>query len=179
MQLWCDTADLDEIHAWDTHDEIHGFTTNSILLAKAGVSTADLLANLPTKPICIENVYGITNVIPKVMGQPHRGPGNINHTCIFTPEDLYPRYTANDIISVFAGRIMDTGRDPYPTIAAARQTAARVLWASTREVYNIYMADDYGCDIITVPPPILTRYFAERSQSLDQVRARTLAEMGA
>ncbi|WP_251953023.1 transaldolase [Levilactobacillus brevis] len=70
--------------------------------------------------------------------------------------------TTGGIVSVFAGRIADTGVDPLPLMrqaAAICHTKAQVelLWASTREVFNIVQADQTGCDIITVPPKILAK----------------------
>ncbi len=63
------------------------------------------------------------------------------------------------IVSVFAGRIADTGRDPEPVMRAAKQAlrarpACRLLWASPREVLNIFQAEACGCDIITLTPDI-------------------------
>ncbi|MGC2619943.1 MAG: transaldolase family protein, partial [Acidobacteriaceae bacterium] len=66
------------------------------------------------------------------------------------------------IVSVFAGRIADTGVDPVPLMAEAKRMLrnrplARLLWASPRELLNIFQADEAGCDIITVPPEILRK----------------------
>lgn len=67
------------------------------------------------------------------------------------------------VISVFAGRIADTGRDPVPTIQASRALCdaakldAEVLWASTRELINIKQAEAAGAQIITVPPDLLKK----------------------
>ncbi len=66
------------------------------------------------------------------------------------------------VVSVFAGRIADTGRDPVPLMAAAAELVhsvpgAELLWASVRELYNIVQADRAGCDIITVTPDILAK----------------------
>lgn len=66
------------------------------------------------------------------------------------------------IISVFAGRIADTGRDPKPHMAKARHALrnkpqAELLWASPREVLNIFEANDVGCHIITATPEILSK----------------------
>ena len=66
------------------------------------------------------------------------------------------------IISVFAGRVADTGVDPLPLMIAARSASHQVpqtklLWASTRELYNIFQAEGIGADIITVPPGILAK----------------------
>jgi len=65
------------------------------------------------------------------------------------------------IVSVFAGRIADTGRDPAKTIRYAVNltcnTETQVLWASTREVFNIVQADNCGCDIITMTPDLIKK----------------------
>ncbi|MCS7314421.1 MAG: transaldolase [Bryobacterales bacterium] len=66
------------------------------------------------------------------------------------------------VVSVFAGRIADTGRDPVPLMAAAAELAhalpgVELLWASVREVYNIVQAELAGCDIITVTPDVLAK----------------------
>lgn len=66
------------------------------------------------------------------------------------------------IISVFAGRIADTGRDPLPIMSAALATMRdypnqELIWASPREVLNIFQADAIGCHIITVTNDILKK----------------------
>jgi len=65
-------------------------------------------------------------------------------------------------ISVFAGRIADTGRDPVPLMAAAAELVRthpgqELLWASTRELFNIIQADAVGCHIITVTADLLKK----------------------
>ena len=66
------------------------------------------------------------------------------------------------VVSVFAGRIADTGRDPAPMMRAGlalleRQPMAELLWASVREVLNIWQADECGCHIVTVPHDVLAK----------------------
>jgi transaldolase len=66
------------------------------------------------------------------------------------------------IISVFAGRIADTGRDPIPLMRAALQVMApypglELLWASPREILNVRQADDIGVHIITVTSDLLAK----------------------
>ena len=66
------------------------------------------------------------------------------------------------IISIFAGRAGDTGRDPLPEFKKSIQLAKRyknvkVLWASVREPYNYLQAKQLGCHIITVPPAIIEK----------------------
>ncbi len=65
-------------------------------------------------------------------------------------------------ISVFAGRIADTGRDPVPEIAAALEIIAatpqlELIWASPREVFDIVRANDVGCHVITVTYDLLRK----------------------
>jgi transaldolase len=64
------------------------------------------------------------------------------------------------VVSVFAGRIADTGVDPVGIMVKSKQILAglpqaELLWASVREVLNIYQANDCGTDIVTVPHDIL------------------------
>jgi transaldolase len=66
------------------------------------------------------------------------------------------------IISVFAGRVADTGRDPMPLMAAAVELLKlypnqELIWASPRELLNIFQADDVGCHIITVTNDVLKK----------------------
>jgi transaldolase len=66
------------------------------------------------------------------------------------------------VVSVFAGRIADTGRDPMPIMRENRALLAglpkaELLWASVREVLNIFQAEDCGCQIVTVPHDILAK----------------------
>jgi len=65
-------------------------------------------------------------------------------------------------VSVFAGRIADTGRDPVPMMAAAVEMlkvapSAELIWASPRELLNIFQAEDVGCHVITVTNDILKK----------------------
>jgi transaldolase len=66
------------------------------------------------------------------------------------------------VVSVFAGRVADTGVDPMPLMKESLKLisalpAAELLWASVREVLNIFQAADCGCHIVTVPHDILAK----------------------
>ena len=66
------------------------------------------------------------------------------------------------IISVFAGRIADTGRDPVPLMAECveilrERPEIELIWASPRELLNVFQADAIGCHIITVTPDVLKK----------------------
>lgn len=91
----------------------------------------------------------------------------LNITAILTKEQVIETVDAfqegtDNIVSVFAGRIADTGVDPEPLMADSvkicqSKAGTKLLWASTRELYNIVQADKLGVDIITVPPEILAK----------------------
>jgi transaldolase len=91
----------------------------------------------------------------------------LNVTAILTLEQVERVVEALEpetwaIVSVFAGRIADTGVDPIPLMAEAKRIlrwrpSAQLLWASPRELLNVFQAEDTGCDIITVAPEILRR----------------------
>ncbi|MBE34308.1 MAG: transaldolase [Opitutaceae bacterium] len=83
------------------------------------------------------------------------------------------------VVSVFAGRIADTGVDPVPMMQAsiallAEQPNAELLWASVREVLNILQADACGCAIVTVPHDILSKASRMLGQDLTELSLDTV-----
>lgn len=92
---------------------------------------------------------------------------NLNITAVFTinqvknlKKNLNPK--SKSIISIFAGRIADTGRNPANIIKQSIKMFSKnknieILWASTRELYNIFEANNLKCQIITVTPDILKK----------------------
>jgi transaldolase len=92
----------------------------------------------------------------------------INVTALCTLEQVRQtaralRGGAPSVISVFAGRVADTGRDPVPlmrealAVCRAEDPRIELLWASPREVLNIVQAAEVGCDIITVTNDLLKK----------------------
>lgn len=91
----------------------------------------------------------------------------INATALLALEQV--RYVAKALkggapsyISVFAGRVADTGRDPVPLMKSALEIMApeptcELVWASPRELLNIFQADEIGCHIITVTSDVLKK----------------------
>jgi len=82
------------------------------------------------------------------------------------------------IISIFAGRAGDAGKDPVPEIKKSIQLAKRyknveILWASVREPYNYLQAKQLGCHIITVPPAIIKK-IENFGKSYDQLTKETV-----
>jgi transaldolase len=111
---------------------------------------------------------------------------NVNMTAIFTPDQVARAVDAlaggaPACVSFFAGRLADFGIDYRPimrdAVARAHKTAnVEIIWASTREPFNVIEADEIGCHIITAPADILKKLTAIGSKSaadlsLDAVKA--------
>ena len=82
------------------------------------------------------------------------------------------------IISIFAGRAGDTGKDPVPEFKksiflAKKFKNVEILWASVREPYNYLQAKQIGCHIITVPPPIIKK-IESFGKTFDQLTKETV-----
>lgn len=91
---------------------------------------------------------------------------SVNVTAIFTESQIETALDAltggpASFVSVFAGRIADSGIDPVPVMARAvemiRGSSARLIWASPREVLNVVQAAQVGCDVITVTPDLISK----------------------
>lgn len=83
------------------------------------------------------------------------------------------------VVSVFCGRIADTGVDPQPIMRASlalltNLSQAELLWASCREVINIFQAEDSGCHIVTVPNDILKKAMKMSGLELSAVSLDTV-----
>jgi transaldolase len=115
--------------------------------------------------IPVENTKG-ESTAPLIRALAQEGI-QLNITAIFTLEQVAEVVDALSadvpaLVSVFAGRMADVGVDPLPIMLAAKALLARkpkaeLLWAATREVFNIIQADQLGCDVITVPNDILNK----------------------
>lgn len=91
----------------------------------------------------------------------------VNVTAMFTLKQVKDvlavlKPGSKNIISIFAGRIADIGIDPMPLMKEAAKLChengnAWLLWASCREVFNIFQADEAGCDIITCTAPVIVK----------------------
>ena len=108
---------------------------------------------------------------------------HLNITAVMTTEQVQritERLAAGTpaIISVFAGRIADTGRDPVPVMAEAvrimkSKPRSELIWASPRELLNIFQADSIGCHIITATNDILKK-LALVGKDLDRYSLETV-----
>ena len=93
---------------------------------------------------------------------------HVNVTAVMTPRQVRDALASLEgcrlgWISIFAGRIADTGRDPVPIVREAVELAATVspaieiVWASPRELLNIFQADTIGCQIVTLTSDLLAK----------------------
>lgn len=115
--------------------------------------------------IPITNTKGLSS--SKLIGKLSRNRIVCNVTAIFTIKQIQSvlKFIDKDteiIFSIFAGRLADIGRDPEAIMKKAKKIIknypnAKLLWASTREVFNIFQAERCGCDIITVPNEFLKK----------------------
>ena len=108
----------------------------------------------------------------------------VNVTAVFTAHQIYEVTKMLDdtgtpsCVSVFAGRIADAGEDPMPVVRTAVVCAGRnteIIWASTREVYNIRQAENVRCDIITVSPELLAKSSA-LGKNLEEFSRETVSQ---
>ena len=121
-----------------------------------------------------KNVYvkvPVTNSKGKFMGvvinSLNKNKVKLNITAVYTAKQTKKILSKIDkktkvIISIFAGRMADAGKDPVPEFKKSIKISknfknVEILWASTREPYNYIQAKQLGCHIITVPPSIIEK----------------------
>ena len=133
--------------------------------------------------IPVENSKGI--FMGKVINKLSRKNIKMNITAVYTHKQTLKilskiKKNTNVIISIFAGRAGDVGKDPIPEIKKSLYSArkfknVKILWASVREPYNFTQASQLGCHIITIPPNIISKIekFGKSFKSLtnDTVKA--------
>jgi transaldolase len=133
-------------------------------MERQALKLAEVSENFYAK-IPITNTKGeFTGPVIKKLGE--KGV-KVNVTSIMTVRQVkelsdYLSPTTPSVVSVFAGRIADTGINPVSTMTYCKgilrlNPVSELLWASCRETYSIYQADKLGCDIITVPSSILKK----------------------
>lgn len=108
----------------------------------------------------------------------------LNVTAILTPAQVQKVAGALNqkipsVVSVFAGRVADTGVDPLPLMKESlgllsALPTAELLWASVREVLNIFQAADCGCHIVTVPHDILSKATKLGGMNLEELSLDTV-----
>src|SRR6056300_951207 len=168
IKIFCDIADLSSIKKFNKFKIVKGFTTNPSLMRKAGAKdyksySKQILQICGNKPISLEvfaddqksmidqgkkinswgkNVYvkvpvinSKNNFTGKVIKELNNSNIKLNITAVYTAKQT------KVIISIFAGRAGDTGKDPVPEFVKSIKLAKKfknveILWASVREPYN-------------------------------------------
>jgi transaldolase len=140
------------------------FSDDFVEMERQALEIASWGKNVYVK-IPVTNTKGETcyELVKKLAGQQVK----LNVTAIMTlaqVRDVVASLNPNvpSYVSVFAGRVADTGVDPVPMMTAAVAMlkvapAAELIWASPRELLNIFQADDIGCQVITVTNDILKK----------------------
>ena len=189
VNIFGDGANKDGMLEMYAKPYIKGFTTNPTLMRQAGISdyrsfAKEILLTIKDRSVSFE-VF--SDDFKEMEQQAHEIASWGKNVYVKIPVtntqrapsyDLIKRLTRAGIrvnvtallvaggapcyISVFAGRIADTGRDPVPLMAAAVELLAMVpnaelIWASPRELLNIFQADAVGCHIITATNDILNK----------------------
>ena len=133
--------------------------------------------------IPVENSKGI--FMGKVINELSENNIKMNITAVYTHKQTMRilkkiKKRSNVIISIFAGRAGDVGKDPIPEIKKSIKIAknfknVKILWASVREPYNYLQASQLGCHIITVPPNIISKIenFGKSFKSLTRDTVKT------
>ncbi len=189
MLIYADTASPSDIERYDEDERIAGFTTNPTLFLRAGAKSARKhaldLVGLTTKPISVDGPIDVVcdlgpHVIPKVPvvhPLPVLPDRPVNLTAVLTRMQVGLAVThgrKDDIVSVFAGRIADTGNDPLHIVHSYRvQVRSRLLWASAREIWHYKLAEHADCDIITLTPALIDKLDC-LDLSLEQMAGVTL-----
>ena len=191
-KIFCDSADFKTIKSFNNNPIVDGFTTNPSLMRIAGAKnykkySLKILKNCK-KPISFEvfadtqkemlkQAYKINNwgnnvyvKIPVVnskgifMGAVIKELSSkgvkLNITAVYTFDQV--RKIIKCLISIFAGRMADKGKNPIPVFKKSifitrKFKNIEILWASTREAYNFLQAKELNCNIITMPPKIINQ----------------------
>ena len=137
-----------------------------------------------------KNVYvkiPVVNSKGLFMGQTIKELSNkgikLNITAVYTYEQTKKIYKClnkktKSIISIFAGRMADQGKDPIPIfkksiLLTKKNKNVEILWASTREPYNYIQAKQLGCHIITIPPNLIEK-IEKFGKSFNQLTVETV-----
>jgi len=218
IEVYADTANIDEIIKLNQDDRIRGFTTNPTLMKKANVKNykefaKKVLEHVDKKVISFEvlsndfnemtkeaeiisswgeNIYvkipivyadGETTV--DLLRYLSKSGIKINVTGLFTLNQVYLaseliKNNCDCIFSIFAGRIADTLIDPVPIMVQAKNLIRKyknqkLLWASSREIYNLKIAEESGADIITLSTDLIKK-FELRNKDLTVFSVETIQQ---
>ena len=205
-KIFCDIADFKLIKKFNKKRIVKGFTTNPSLIRKAGAKSYELYCkkilsvfgdndeSMIYQGLKIstwaKNIYVKVPVINsknrfsyKAIKQLNSKGIKLNITAVYTASQTKKilrviNKKTRVIISIFAGRSADTGKDPIPEFEKSIKLAKKfknveILWASVREPYNYLQSKQLGCHIITIPPPIIEK-IEKFGKSFDQLTLETV-----
>lgn len=168
-------------HVWDLPISFEVFSDDPLEMERQAMKIASWGENVYVK-IPVTDTSGASTA--GVQRRLSDAGVKINVTALMTVaqvehvvQNLAPDVPAS--VSVFAGRIADTGRDPFPVMAEAvailkDHPAVELIWASTRELFNVVQAASVGCHIITLTHDLLRKLhmlgWSLDAYSLDTVR---------
>ena len=156
------------------------FADNNESMIKQGIKINTWGKNVYVKVPVVNSKNQFTGKVIKVLNNQDI---KLNITAVYTAkqtEKILEQINKKTkvIISIFAGRAGDTGKDPIPQLIKSIKIAKRyknveILWASVREPYNYIQAKQLGCQIITIPPSIIEK-IKKFGKSFDQLTVETV-----
>ena len=156
------------------------FADNPKLMIEQGIKINSWGKNVYVKVPVINSKKKFTG---KVIRELNRSNIKLNITAVYTAKQTAKilkviNKKTKVIISIFAGRAADTGKDPVPEFIKSIRIAknfknVQILWASVREPYNYIQAKQLGCHIITIPPSIIEK-IQKFGKSFDQLTQETV-----
>lgn len=146
------------------------------------IKISELAPNIYVKiPIMNTQGFGVQDLVKNLNEEGVK----LNITAVMTGKQVrtlapFLKPTVKNIISIFAGRIADTGVDPSEEVLAAKYVIlgkknVELLWASCRQVFDFYLASKYNCDIITMPPDLLKK-LSLRNKNLEKFSRETVQQ---
>ena len=156
------------------------FADNNESMIKQGIKINTWGKNVYVKVPVVNSKNQFTGKVIKVLNNQNI---KLNITAVYTAkqtEKILEQINKKTkvIISIFAGRAGDTGKDPIPQLIKSIKIAKKyknveILWASVREPYNYIQAKQLGCQIITIPPSIIEK-IKKFGKSFDQLTVETV-----
>ena len=178
-KIFCDIAELNLIKKFNKKKIVKGFTTNPSLMRKAGAKdyksySKKIIKICNKKPLSLEVFADDYKNMKKQALQINKWGKNVNNqnvklniTAVYNARQTQSilkliNKKSKVIISIFAGRAGDTGKDPVPEFKKSIMLSRKfknveILWASVREPYNYTQAKQLGCHIITIPPATIEK----------------------
>ena len=156
------------------------FSDNQLSMIEQGKKISEWGKNVYVKVPVVNSKNQFTG---KVIKELNNNKIKLNITAVYTSKQTRKilkniNKKTNVIISIFAGRSSDSGKDPLPEFRNSIKLAkkfknVKILWASVREPYNYIQSKQVGCHIITIPPSIIEKI--ERfGKTFDQLTKETV-----